>query len=105
MILYGYTKVNSEGGKNGKETETWLFTTQAARNRAMYKDYEITFDAVAEECGFEETDVNGNSKMTEEQFMKEMNESPNMETDVFGLIQAEEYHIQYEPFNTFRLNY
>ena len=44
MIIYGYTRVCSESGINGKESETQLFLTQNERNHIMYEDYSDSFD-------------------------------------------------------------
>lgn len=43
-------------------------------------------------------DANGNPKMSEEEFMEELRTSKDIEHSVFGLIQAEDFHVQYEPF-------
>ena len=104
MQIYGYTRVCSEGGINGKESETVLFTSKDERNRIMYEDYSDTFDIMVETGDFEKrkgigfVDDNGNPKQTKKEFMKELQNSEDIDHDVFGLIQASDFHTQYEPF-------
>lgn len=98
MIIYGYTRVCSESGINGKESETQLFLTQNERNHIMYEDYSDSFDAMESNGDIEETDANDNPKQTEDEFMKEIQNSNDANHDVFGLIQASDYHVQFEPF-------
>lgn len=98
MIIYGYTRVSSETDGSGKHTETVLVPDdRKLRDRMMYEDYADTFDAVAQELEWEDgKDANGNARMTEDEFMKEL--SSDRDCRVFGLIQASESHVQYEPF-------
>lgn len=103
MLIYGYTKINSEGGTNGKESYTVLFPAKKQRNESMYEDYAETFDTMATECGFEKTEAGFVDdakipKLTKEQFAIEMENSKDPEADVFGVIQAYDHHVQYEPF-------
>ncbi len=105
MTIYGYAKVSSEGGFNGKESDVQLFEDRNTRDHMMYEDYADTFDSMAENCDFEEdedgeyVDANDQLKMTEEEFAADMRKSKDTEHDVFGLIQASDMHIQFEPFS------
>lgn len=95
MTIYGYVKVNSEGGENGKEGYPYLFASKEQRNKAMYGDYVKTFDSMMEDG---DIDDEMSSRMSEKEFMEEMGESDKPENDVFGVIQAYDHHVQYEPF-------
>lgn len=98
MIIYGYTRVCSESDINGKESETYLFSTQKERNHIMYEDYSDSFDTMKSEGVIGEEDANTNPKQTEDEFIEEIYNSRDENRDSFGLIQAIEYHIQFEPF-------
>ena len=98
VYVYGFVRVCSEGGFHGKESDVQLFGNWEERNRIMYFDYSETFDNMSMEGIIGDTDANGNTKLDEQEFMQKMRESKDMEHDVFGLIQAGDYHVQYEPF-------
>lgn len=103
MQVYGYVKVNSEGGRNGKEADVVICDTRQERDKLMYQDYAETFDTIEADHGFDMDengphDENGEYKMTEEEFMEEIRNSDNENQSVFGLIQMPDYHIQFEPF-------
>lgn len=103
MKVYGFTKVDSEGYTNGRESWTELFLSEKDRNDVMYENYSDTFDSVAENYGFEKkdgklVDANKNPKQTRKQFMDEIKDSRDVDQDIFGYIQTNESHIQYEPF-------
>lgn len=104
IIIYGYTRVCSEGGYNGKESNTFVFASKGESNNIMYEDYADTFDEMASNEDFDEVDGvsvdnNGNSKMTKDEFMKTLSDSKEPDCDVFGVIQAFDYHVQFEPFS------
>lgn len=99
MMVYGFTRVCSEGDYKGRRSETRLFTIKEERDRIMYKDYAETFDDFVGDGTFEdEVDADGKGKMTEDEFRKKLLGSDGMEHDVFGLILTEDKYIQYEPF-------
>lgn len=97
-MIYGYTRICSESGINGKESETSLYTSRKERDHFMYENYSDSFDAMEATGTIDGVDSNGNQKQTEEEFMEEIKISMDVEHDVFGLIQASDYHVQFEPF-------
>lgn len=103
MLIYGWTRINSEGDYHGRESYTKLFfQNYNKRNERMYEDYEAQFDALAENEGFEKkdgvfVDADGNPKMSKEEFIKEV-EGDRDNEKVHGLIQGYDHHIQYEKF-------
>lgn len=101
--VYGYTKVNSEGGAYGRESSTELHLSEEVRNARMYEDYVDTFNYLAENGeldkeGRKYVDYNGNSRQSQKEFMQELKRSKDMNLDVFGLIQCSDFHVQFEPF-------
>lgn len=100
MKIYGYTKICSEGGYNGKESHTVLKLSESERNSAMYDEYVYTFNVMQENESIDDTDENGDPLMGEEEFFKELAGAPNPDAAVVGLIQAADYHVQFEPFCT-----
>lgn len=106
MTIYGYTRVNSQGDRTGRESEVLLFPDdRKQRDRVMYQDYSDSFDAMAAECGFKINeddgtphDENDEPKMTENEFLEALMDSKDQNQDIFGHIQASDYHVQYEPF-------
>lgn len=97
-MIYGYVRVCSESDFNGKESKVQLFEGRRQRDEMMWEDYSDSFDALKENDVIGETDYNNNPKKTKEEFMKELLESKDADHDVFGLIQADDFHIQFEPF-------
>ena len=57
-----------------------------------------SFDAIEAAGSIEEIDCNENPKMTKEEFIKELSDSKDVNREVFGLIQASDFHVQFEPF-------
>ena len=98
MLLYGYTRICTDPGCNGKESETFVTPYEQERNEEMYKDYARQFDALKAEGTIGKEDDNGNPKQSKREFMKELKGSQNPDDDVFGLIQCSDFHVQYEPF-------
>lgn len=106
MTIYGYTRVCSEGDRNGRESEVLLFPeNKMERDRVMYQDYSDSFDAMAAEHDFEINeddntphDANDEPKMTENEFLEALMNSKDQNQEIFGYIQASDCHVQYEPF-------
>ena len=98
MLLYGYTKICTEPGYKGKETDTFITLSEKERNDEMYKEYVREFDNLRSSGIIEKEDANGNPKQSKREFMKELSDSKNPNTEVFGLIQCSDFHIQFEPF-------
>lgn len=97
-FVYGFVRVCSESDRDGKESDVQLFGSREERDRIMYLDYSETFDTMSMEGIIGNTDDNGNAKQDEQEFMQKMYDSKDVDHDVFGLIQAGDYHVQYEPF-------
>lgn len=97
-FVYGFVRVCSESDCYGKESDVQLFGSREERDRIMYLDYSETFDTMSMEGIIGDTDNNGNAKQDEQEFMQKMRDSEDVDHDVFGLIQAGDYHVQYEPF-------
>lgn len=53
IYVYGFTRVCSEDGFNGKESETQLFQDREERDRIMYQGYDDTFDTLANDGDIE----------------------------------------------------
>lgn len=104
MVIFGYARVNSEGGYNGRQTDIFMFGDKQARDIVMYDHYVSEFQSAANEYEFgadeygNRCDSNGTTMMTREEFLSEIEKSDNVENDVFGLIQLPNSHIQFEPF-------
>ena len=98
-MIYGYARVCSESDMHGRESEVQLFQDRKERDEIMWEDYSESFDAIEAAGSIEEIDCNENPKMTKEEFMKELSDSKDVNHEVFGLIQASDFHVQFEPFN------
>lgn len=103
MTVYGYTVV-SIGGCSGRKSNVKLYLSDKIRDIVMYRDYSKTFDTLAEDNGFktvghEVVDANGNPKQSEEEFIKRLWDSKDIESESFGLIQAPDFCVLYEPFS------
>lgn len=101
-MVYGYTRICTNPGPDGRLSVTALFPSMKERNEIMYEDYAETFDVMEAEGAFAgqdpRTDVRENEKMGKDEFIEQLLDSDDMEHGVFGLIEAYDYYIQFEPF-------
>lgn len=98
MVVYGYTRIISTEGENGRKSETLLFTSLAERNHIMYEDYSDRWDFAEAEGQLTKLITAEWEKKTKEELIKELEANRDPNRAVFARIECLTSQIQYEPF-------
>lgn len=95
MLIYGYVKIILDSIEGTKKSYVQLAPARKRRDSMMYQDYENMFDSVVGAGG---VDRNGEALMDEEEFLKRLSSSEDMNSEVFGIIAGADATVQFEPF-------